>query len=141
MNFNDISKLFVAIARTLGIPSRLNPTDGAIEYWDGIKFVSVLEESRKEAHLTVLAGAGEDWDYYRNWTIAMTDGQGYLTLDFSKSKWENGKLELDIIPGDYRILTGNRLPDGNILGKRYDFHIEKGETKTVELELRDFRQD
>ena len=133
--------LFVAIARTLGIPSRLNPTDGAIEYWDGIKFVSVLEESRKEAHLTVLVGASEDWDYYRNWTIAMTDGQGYLTLDFSKSKWENGKLELDIIPGDYRILTGNRLPDGNILGKRYDFHIEKGETKTVELELRDFRQD
>lgn len=133
--------LFVAIARTLGIPSRLNPTDGAIEYWDGIKFVSVLEESRKEAHLTVLAGASEDWDYCRNWTIAMTDGQGYLTLDFSKSKWENGKLELDIIPGDYRILTGNRLPDGNILGKRYDFHIEKGETKTVELELRDFMQD
>ena len=130
--------LFVAIARTLGIPSRLNPTDGAIEYWDGIKFVSVLEESRKEAHLTVLAGASEDWDYYRNWTIAMTDGQGYLTLDFSKSKWENGKLELDIIPGDYRLLTGNRLPDGNILGKRYDFHIEKGETKKVELELRDF---
>ena len=130
--------LFVAIARTLGIPSRLNPTDGAIEYWDGIKFVSVLEESRKEAHLTVLAGASEDWDYYRNWTIAMTDGQGYLTLDFSKSKWENGKLEFDIIPGDYRLLTGNRLPDGNILGKRYDFHIEKGETKKVELELRDF---
>ena len=130
--------LFVAIARTLGIPSRLNPTDGAIEYWDGIKFVPVLEESRKEAHLTVLAGENENWNYYQNWTISVTDGKGYLTLDFSGSKWENGKLELDIMPGDYRILTGNRLPNGNILGKRYDFHIEKDETKKVELELREY---
>ena len=36
--------LFVAIARTLGIPARLNPADGAIEYWDGMRFVAVLEE-------------------------------------------------------------------------------------------------
>ena len=42
------------------------------------------------------------------------------------------------MPGDYRILTGNRLPNGNILGKRYDFHIEKDETKRVELELREY---
>ena len=59
----------------------------------------------------------------------MTDGRGYLTLDFSDRKWEAGKLELDIMPGDYRILTGNRLPNGNILGKRYDFHIEKDENE------------
>ena len=125
--------LFVAIARTLGIPARLNPADGAIEYWDGMRFVAVLEESRKESHLTVFAGEKGDWNYFQNWTIAVTDGRGYLTLDFSDRKWEAGKLELDIMPGDYRILTGNRLPNGNILGKRYDFHIEKDETKRVEL--------
>lgn len=129
--------LFVAIARTLGIPSRLNPADGAIEYWDGIKFVAVLEKSRKESHLTVLAGEKDDWEYLQDWTLAVTDGQGYLTLDFRNCKWENNKLELDIMPGDYRLLTGKRLPDGNILGKRYDFHIEKDETKKVELELRE----
>ena len=130
--------LFVAIARTLGIPARLNPADGAIEYWDGMRFVAVLEESRKESHLTVFAGEKGDWNYFQNWTIAVTDGRGYLTLDFSDRKWEAGKLELDIMPGDYRILTGNRLPNGNILGKRYDFHIEKDETKRVELELREY---
>ena len=47
--------LFVAIARTLGIPARLNPADGAIEYWDGMRFVAVLEESRKESHLTAVS--------------------------------------------------------------------------------------
>ena len=130
--------LFVAIARTLGIPARLNPADGAIEYWDGMRFVAVLEESRKESHLTVFAGEKGDWNYFQNWTIAVTDGRGYLTLDFSDRKWEAGKLELDIMPGDYRILTGNRLPNGNILGKRYDFHIEKDEMKRVELELREY---
>lgn len=130
--------LFVAIARTLGIPSRLNPADGAIEYWDGMKFVPVLEESRKECHLTVMAGENNNWNYFQNWSISVTDCKGYLSLDFSDCKWENGKLELDIMPGDYRILTGNRLPNGNILGKRYDFHIEKGESKKVELELREY---
>ena len=128
--------LFVAIARSLGIPSRLSPTDGAIEYWDGMKFVAVLEKSRKEAHLVVIAEKSEDWVYHQNWTLAVTDGQGYLTLDFGECTWKDGKLELDIMPGDYRILTGSRLPDGNILGKRYDFHIEKNEVKKVELELR-----
>ncbi len=128
----------MAIARTLGIPARLNPADGAIEYWDGMRFVAVLEESRKESHLTVFAGEKGDWNYFQNWTIAVTDGRGYLTLDFSDRKWEAGKLELDIMPGDYRILTGNRLPNGNILGKRYDFHIEKDEMKRVELELREY---
>ena len=130
--------LFVAIARTLGIPSRLNPTDGAMEYWDGREFVAVLEESRKESHLTVFAGENKKWNYYQNWTIAVTDGKGYLTLDFSDRKWADGKLELDIMPGNYRILTGNRLPNGTILGKRYDFHIEKGESKKVWLELREY---
>ena len=130
--------LFVAIARTLGIPSRLNPADGAVEYWDGRKFVPVLEEKRKEVRLTVYAGEETDWEYYQNWTIAVTDGNGYLTLDFTDKKWEDGKMELDIMPGDYRILTGNRLPNGNILGKRYDFHVEKGEHKKVELERRSY---
>ena len=64
----------MAIARTLGIPARLNPADGAIEYWDGMRFVAVLEESRKEAHLTVFAGEKGDWNYFQNWTIAVTDG-------------------------------------------------------------------
>lgn len=130
--------LFVAIARTLGIPSRLNPADGAIEYWDGRAFLPVLEERRKESHLTILAGENTSWNYYQNWTVAVTDGKGYLTLDFSDRKWENGKIELDIEPGTYRILTGNRLPNGTILGKRYDFYIEKGEQKKVELELRSY---
>ena len=98
----------------------------------------MLEESRKESHLTVFAGENAAWNYYQNWTIAVTDGNGYLTLDFSDRKWEDGRMELDIMPGDYRILTGNRLPNGTILGKRYDFHIEKGETKKVWLELREY---
>ena len=72
-------------------------------------------------HLTVFAGEKGDWNYFQNWTIAVTDGRGYLTLDFSDRKWEAGKLELDIMPGDYRILTGNRLPNGNILGKKIRF--------------------
>ena len=59
----------------------------------------MLEEKRKEVRLTVYAGEETDWEYYQNWTIAVTDGNGYLTLDFTDKKWEDGKMELDIMPG------------------------------------------
>ncbi|MCD7818382.1 MAG: transglutaminase, partial [Lachnospiraceae bacterium] len=35
--------LFVAIARTFGVPARLNPCDAEPEYWDGERFVTVSE--------------------------------------------------------------------------------------------------
>lgn len=39
--------LFVAIARTLGIPARLNPEDRSMEYRENGKFVPVLPEAEK----------------------------------------------------------------------------------------------
>ena len=51
--------------------------------------------------------------------------------------WENGKLAIKADPGIYRILTGNRLPNGNVFGKSLTFSVEKGEEKTVELSFRE----
>ena len=140
--------LFVAIARTLGVPARLNPMDGAMEYlmpdsvkqgaeaYENSKFQAVIAGKAKEARLVFIDG-GLTWTYNQNWSIARLEKDGYLPLELEDLSWENGKLAIEADPGIYRILTGNRLPNGNVFGKSLTFSVEKGEEKTVELSSRE----
>lgn len=140
--------LFVAIARTLGVPARLNPMDGAMEYlmpdsakqgaeaYENSKFQAVIAGKAKEARLVFIDG-GLTWTYNQNWSIARLEKDGYLPLELEDLSWENGKLAIEADPGIYRILTGNRLPNGNVFGKSLTFSVEKGEEKTVELNFRE----
>ena len=140
--------LFVAIARTFGIPARLNPMDGAMEYlmpdpakqgadaYADSHFQAVIEGKAKESHL-VFTDAGMAWTYGQNWSVARLEKKGYFTLELEELSWENGKLGVEVDPGVYRIITGNRLPNGNVFGKSLTFRVEKGEEKTVEMSFRD----
>ena len=140
--------LFVAIARTLGVPARLNPMDVAMEYlmpdsvkqgaeaYENSKFQAVIAGKAKEARL-VFTDGGLTWTYNQNWSIARLEKDGYLPLELEDLSWENGKLAIEADPGIYRILTGNRLPNGNVFGKSLTFSVEKGEEKTVELSSRE----
>lgn len=134
---NSRKVLFVAICRTLGIPARLNPADGAVEYLEGGSFVRVLEEREKDAHLTLLAGEGQEWTYFLDWSLARLEKDGYHSLKWKDVSWKDGRLEKDVEPGEYRLLTSNRLPTGNIFAKRYDFAVEKGGHQEITLELRE----
>lgn len=129
--------LFVAIARTLGIPARLNTVDGAMEYWKDGCFVRVLKESEKGAYITLTGDKDFNWGCFQNWSIARLEEDGYYPLNMWDVRLEQGRLELDVEPGEYRIITANRLPTGNIFAKQYDLWIEKGEHKEVALEMRD----
>ena len=140
--------LFVAIARTFGIPARLNPMDGAMEYlmpdpakqgaaaYADSRFQPVIEGKAKESRL-VFTDAGMAWTYGQNWSVARLEKKGYFTLELEELSWENGKLGVEVDPGVYRIITGNRLPNGNVFGRSLTFRVEKGEEKTVELSFRD----
>lgn len=133
--------LFVAIARTLGIPARLNPVDRTMEYmesagnYEKAVFTAVVPENAREAHLT-LEGGAENWTYFQNWSIGKLEKDGYRSLDLFEVLWENGTLGLDLEPGSYRILTANRLPNGNIFGKALTFTIQKGEEKRISMAFR-----
>lgn len=129
--------LFVAIARTLGIPARLNPEDAALEYWENDHFVRVKKECRQGAHLVFLEGNGDNWTYFLNWSVARLEEDGYHTLRLHDALWENGRLEVDVEPGEYRVLTSNRLPTGNIFAKRFDFQIGNEQQKKISLEMRE----
>lgn len=133
--------LFVAIARTLGVPARLNPSDRSMEYMDkNGKFTAVLEATRKNSAL-VLHADGVVWKYALNWSIArMTDGK-YETLNLLEVPFDKESLELALESGRYRIITANRLPNGNLFAYQYEFVIQPEEKKEITLRLREANLD
>ena len=130
--------LFVAIARTFGIPARLNPMDCAMEYWKDGAFAAVEEEKEKAAAIRVFGSdKNTTWTYYQNWSIAKECEDGYQTLDLSDEKVEGEGLLIPAEPGTYRLITVNRLPNGNVFARKYLFETGAGEEKQVHLTMRE----
>ena len=129
--------LFVAIARTLGIPARLNPDNKVMEYWVKDQFVSVLKQQEGGAVLTLKKDADAVWNYYQNWTMGRLVGNEYVSLNLTGRSWNGDTLELALIPGTYRIITTNRLPNGNQFAWEKTFTIKEGGQREETLRLRE----
>ena len=129
--------LFVAIARTLGIPARLNPDNKVMEYWVKDQFVSVLKQQEGGAVLTLKKEADAVWNYYQNWTMGRLVGNEYVSLNLTGRSWDGDTLELALIPGTYRIITTNRLPNGNQFAWEKTFTIKEGVQREETLRLRE----
>ena len=129
--------LFVAIARTLGIPARLNPDNKVMEYWAMDHFVPVLKQQEGGAVLILKKEADAVWNYYQNWTMERLVGNEYVSLNLTGRSWEGDTLELALIPGTYRIITTNRLPNGNQFAWEKTFIIKEGEKLEETLHLRE----
>lgn len=128
--------LFVAIARTLGIPARLNPEDRSMEYRKDGKFIPVLPEAEKSCSIALKSGDGTVWKYFQNWTMAKLENGKYVSLRLGGLTWQDDLLNADLEPGEYRIITSNRLPNGNMFAYVYYFSMAAGEKKEISLVLR-----
>ena len=129
--------LFVATLRTLGIPARLNPHDRSMEYMENGKFVPVLAKTEKNCTLILKEDESTQWKYFQNWSIAKMENGRYVSLKLGAEVFEDQRLTLPLEAGSYRILTSNRLPNGNMFANEYYFEIASGETKEIELVLRE----
>ena len=129
--------LFVAIARTLGIPARLNPGSHVMEYWETGHFVSVLKQEEKSAVLYLKKEEGTQWNYYQNWTIGRLVGNEFVSLNLTDRTWKEDTLELTMIPGTYRIITTNRLPNGNQFSWEKTITVKENERHCETLRLRE----
>ncbi|MGL4346386.1 MAG: transglutaminase domain-containing protein, partial [Cellulosilyticaceae bacterium] len=130
--------LFVAICRTLGIPARLSEIDGTMEYMEGSQFVPVIQTQAKEASVILKGGSeGQVWTYSQNWSIARLVEGRYTTLNLANKGWEDNQLRLSLEAGQYRIITANRLPNGNIFAKTYTFELTLEAEQTIALSLRE----
>ena len=128
--------LFVAMARTLGIPARLNPRDRSMEYMKNGKFIPVSAETEKKASILLKASADTQWKYFQNWSIAKLEAGKYITRKLEAENFRDQVMKLPLEAGNYRILTSNRLPNGNIFAAEYYFEVQIGEMKRVELAFR-----
>ena len=145
--------LFVAICRTLGIPARLNPVTGQTEYLTGNEWREVSGEAgaagdgpeeavtdrshsdSASARLLLLTSPEDPWSYAQAWSIGRLSGMGYETLNYEGIHPENGRMELRLKSGIYRLITTNRMPGGSQYASIICFHLKEGEERTLEMKL------
>ena len=145
--------LFVAICRTLGIPARLNPVTGQTEYLTGNEWREVSGEAgaagdgpeeavtdrshsdSASARLLLLTSPEDPWSYAQTWSIGRLSGMGYETLNYEGIHPENGRMELRLKSGIYRLITTNRMPGGSQYASIICFHLKEGEERTLEMKL------
>ncbi len=131
----------VQILRTLGIPARLDPVEGMPEVWvqeEGAEGRFVPMEHEERTCRVIIQKQGDvEWNYFGNWTMARFEDGRYHTLMLG---WgEEGKISgpVPVFPGKYRVLTTNRLPNGNTFAKQYFFELAEGEEKEIVLEQKE----
>ncbi len=125
--------LFAAICRTLGVPARLNPADRQAEYDPGDGFRPVEPPEGGMGVLLLEKPAEEKWTYETDFSLSVLEDGAYRTLDLSGAAWTGNRLTLPARAGDYRIITTNRLPNGDLYASRYHLRLEGGRQKTVRL--------
>lgn len=139
---------FVAAARSLGIPARMDLVRGEAQYADrNLHWHDVM---RKEATATNGAKGKlrmtfhpqpylKDPNYYTHFTISrIVDGVPQLMEypeDGTVSKLFETPAEVDA--GQYMLITGQRLADGGVLADVRFFDVREGETTEVSLVVRE----
>lgn len=129
-NEKSLFVLYAALLRTLGIPARLSPLDGAPEYWQSGAFHPVLFRETGVLRLfydTPLV-------YGQSWSLSRFRGNRWETLHML-----DGMTEAALPAGTYRLITTARLPNGNQFAKQRDVTIRPGKTESVLLSLRSYR--
>ena len=146
---------FVAMARSAGIPSRIDPVTGKVQYFEN-QWIDV-DFDVKEGQPTVEKGTlvidykptqnMPDPRYYSHFTIKKFNGNTFDLLAYDDKDpgmdvgmlysqlMSDGGIELDL--GYYVMISGTRLADGSVLNHNVFFNIESGKITEVELVMRE----
>ncbi len=122
--FEQLDTAFVAFCRALGIPARLSPKDSAAEYYGNGRFHRLKGE--ESASVRVKAPAETPASHGQNWSLSRRGEDGFQEVRL----WDlpgNGEREETLLPGEYRLVTCVRKPDGDQLGKAFYFTLNPGE--------------
>lgn len=143
---------FVAVARSLGIPARIELMTGKVQYynhgWQDVNFEADHQTNAPQGMLTASYSPTPSLDnpkYYSHFTIArLRDDAQMRTLDFESQggvgdTWQDllrapSSLRLDC--GNYVLVTGTRMASGKVLARLTFFSIHEGQTTNVPLVMR-----
>ncbi|MDO5342571.1 MAG: transglutaminase domain-containing protein [Bacteroidia bacterium] len=146
---------FVAMARSAGIPSRIDPVTGKVQYfenqWIDVDFDIKEEQPTVEKGTLVIdykpTQNMPDPRYYSHFTIKKFNGNTFDLLAYDDKDpgmdvgmlhsqlMSDGGIELDL--GYYVMISGTRLADGSVLNHNVFFNIESGKITEVELVMRE----
>lgn len=150
---------FVATARSMGIPARIEPVAGKVQYAKDNKWVDVDFEAAEQ----VVAKQGkvvasykpikalQNPKYYSHFTIAkLRDNAQLQTLNFETGDVDMGvgdtwsgllKNPLTLDEGHYMLVTGTRMANGSVLAELTFFNIEPGKTTSIQMEMRESKDE
>lgn len=141
---------FVAVCRSLGIPARIDPVSHTTQYadsegkWIDVTFGEVLQNDSEDTGKGILeiidAGTlkGRQPKYYSQFSISeITQGAPKLLEfeDFETVESINRRGQ-HISPGQYVMVTGQRLADGSVLSHVRFFNIGSDKPVLVPLTVR-----
>ena len=147
---------FVAVARSLGIPARIEPVARKIQYfkdnaWVDVDFEAAVQTTAKQGK--VIASyqpikALQDPKYYSHFTIAKVLPNGTLqTLNFERGGnvdmglGDTWKKPLSMDEGNYMLVTGTRMANGSVLAEIEFFNVEADKTTPIQLEMRESKDE
>lgn len=147
---------FIALARSLGIPARIEPIARKIQFSKDGNWVDVDFEAAEQT--VALQGkvvasykpikALDNPKYYSHFTLSKIRPDGTLqTLNFrGNSNVDMGlgntwagilKQPLALDEGHYVLVSGSRMANGSVLSRATFFTIEAGKTTSIELVMRE----
>lgn len=142
---------FVAMARTLGFPSRINPVTGKVQYmqvgewqWQDVCFEAVASAPQASVGRLRLAYTPDrylvDPKYYSHFTLSRLEGGRPVLLNYAEEdSWQTlfgqGRSQtLDV--GDYLLLSGTRMANGSVLVHGEIFPVFADANNDVTLTMR-----
>ena len=147
---------FVAVARSLGIPARIEPVARKVQYmkdgnWMDVDFEAAVQTTAKQGKIVASYApikALQDPKYYSHFTIAKILPDAKLqTLNFERrgnvdmgvgDTWSSMlKTPLSMDEGNYMMVTGTRMANGSVLAEVSFFNVEPDKTTPTKLEMRE----
>lgn len=144
---------FVAMARSLGIPARIDEVTGKVQLIGDEKLIDVNFEEIAQTAVSkgkLIAKYAptktlDDPKYYSHFTISQITPQGNLHLlayDEEGTTWSNLlKNGTMLYAGDYMLVTGTRMASGAVLSKTTSFSIVPGQTTNIDLVMRESKDE
>lgn len=146
---------FIAVARSLGIPARIEPVARKVQFmkdgnWMDVDFEAAVQTTAKQGKVTATYApikALQDPKYYSHFTIAKILPDAKLqTLNFRSASTDMGvgttwssllKKPQPIDEGNYMMVTGTRMANGSVLAEVSFFNVEPDKTTDIKLEMRE----
>jgi transglutaminase-like putative cysteine protease len=126
--------LFVSLCRSIGIPARLEPGSRIPQFlkdkrWNDVAFEKKEEETMARGTLILKNDPRNDRnpEYYIHYTLEQFKDGFFRSLDFEGSPLvRDYPCQLNLLPGYYLMVTGNRIAGGTVLTSLTFFNLPSG---------------